>query len=107
MFARQASAPAASFEDLGDSVVPGTPRLATPQHAASPPPPLQPAHAPPDAFAAALEQAQQPPPPQSAGVPEAAAAALAAQEGADRTAVDFAQFVAEDAEMAADSEEGD
>ena len=84
----------ASFEDLGDSVVPGTPKLETP-HAASPPQPP----AAPDAFA--VEQ-----PATLSGVPEAAAAALASQEGADRTAVDFAQFASEEPEMAADTEEG-
>ena len=81
----------ASFEDLGDSVVPGTPKLATP-HAASPPQPAA------DAFAI------EPAPP--SGIPEAAAAALASQEGADRTAVDFAQFTSEEPEMATDTEEG-
>ena len=83
----------ASFEDLGDSVVPGTPKLATPLAMASPPQPA------PDAFAID-------PAPSSSGIPEAAAAALASQEGADRTAVDFAQFASEEPEMAADTEEG-
>ena len=99
----QTSVPMASFEDLGDSVVPGTPKLATPHAVASPPQPA----AMPDAAAFALEAAAS----SSSvgvgvGIPEAAAAALASQEGADRTAVDFAQFAPEEPEMAADTEEG-
>ena len=89
----------ASFEDLGDSVVPGTPKLATPHAVASPP---QPAALPDAAFA--LEAASSSS--VGVGIPEAAAAALASQEGADRTAVDFAQFAPEEPEMAADTEEG-
>ena len=93
----------ASFEDLGDSVVPGTPKLATPHAVASPP---QPAAAMPDAAAFALEAASSSASVGVVGIPEAAAAALASQEGADRTAVDFAQFAPEEPEMAADTEEG-
>ena len=89
----------ASFEDLGDSVVPGTPKLATPHAVASPP---QPAAAMPDAAAFALEAAASSSS-VGVGIPEAAAAALASQEGADRTAVDFAQFAPEEPEMAADT----
>ena len=47
----------ASFEDLGDSVVPGTPKLATPHAVASPPQPTMP-----DA-AFALDSSRPPRPP--------------------------------------------
>jgi nucleoprotein TPR len=74
------------FEDLGDSVVPGTPKLPTPRGAS----PLQPAQSMSEFVF------------DSSAAPEGAAAELASQEGADKTAVDFAQFSTDDAAMAAE-----